>query len=346
MEKRNILIVEDQRDLARMLQAGLSAAAPATDVVNVPSAEEALLVASTRRFDVLIIDVILPGVSGFVLLERLKARQPEARTILITGSADYEIRKKVANAGADAFLFKPVELEDILDAISRFERAAAPPHPQPGDTPPEPEPEERLDDHLASLRRSLDAFSVLLLDDLGRTLVQAGDLPPGLDPQILYPALMGAFSAAARVSSTLGARIPEDVQVFPGPELELYLAHVGESVALLAAIPKRDTRDAVALIRRASADLRRILIQIGVPPGPVEEPPPPAETPGEAAAIDPATALEMENLFEEAGELALTAEEIDAFWDTPEKNMNTGSLNPDDLSYDQARRIGLAPEEE
>ncbi|MDX1435499.1 MAG: response regulator [Anaerolineales bacterium] len=348
MKKSSILIVEDQRDLARMLQSGLNAAAPGSNVVNVPSAEEALLVAGQRRFDVLIIDVVLPGMSGLVLMDRLRIQQPEARTILMTGSADHEIRKRVANAGADAFFFKPVEINAILDALTRFETGTAPLPPLVEETEPA-EPEERLDEQLAALRQKMDAHSVLLLDERGRTLIQAGDLPPGVDPNVLYPALLGAFSAAARVSTNLGMRIPEDVQVFPGRNLEIYMAHVGEAVALVAVLPNgipNQAAEAVPTVQNAASDLRRLLVQIGLPADPVAEEPPQDEPVEEVAEEDPAAAAEMESLLEGAGALTLSADEIDAFWDTADKSMDTGSLNPDNLSFDQARKIGLTPEEE
>lgn len=349
MKVRNILIVEDQRDLARMLQSGLTAAAPNTNVLNVPSAEEALLVAGIGRFDILIIDIILPGISGLDLMPRLKAQQPDAKTILLTGSPDHEVRKRVANAGADAFFFKPVEISALLEAIESFDTGAAPPA-LPAEDPELEEPEQRLDEQIATLRQSLEAFSVLLLDDRGQALIQAGDLPPGLDAAVLYPALMGAFSAAARVSATLGARTPEDITVVPGGHLEVYLGHIGDAVALVAVLPKDGpgggAEVVVPAIQAAAADLRRILVQIGVPTETMETPAEQDEVEEEIIEEDPAAAAELESLLAEAGEVDMSADEIDAFWDAPGKSTDTGSLHPDSLTYDQARKIGLAPDDE
>jgi CheY-like chemotaxis protein len=348
IDKQTILIVEDQRDLARMLQSGLKATSPGTMVINVPSAEEALLVASNQRFDLLIIDVLLPGMSGFVLMDRLKKRQPEARTILITGSADNEVRRKVANSGAEAFFFKPVEVSAILDAVARCLALDRPP-PLPALEPEPDTPRETLDGQITRLRRELAAITVLLLDDRGRPLIQAGDLPPAMDPKIIYPALMGAFSAAARVSNVLGMRLPEDIQVFSSGNHELYLAHAGESVALVAVIEKTvpgGVADTVLpLLRHSTADMLPLLAEIGLPSGWVEEGPAP-DTQEEPVEDDPAAVEELEGLLDEAAEMTFSEDEIAAFWDSAGKNMDTGSLNPDDLSYDQARKIGLAPEEE
>ena len=57
-------------------------------MVDVPSGEEALLVASRRPVDLLIADVRLPGISGLELMARVHKRNPELKTILITGLTD------------------------------------------------------------------------------------------------------------------------------------------------------------------------------------------------------------------------------------------------------------------
>ncbi len=107
MEKHHILIVEDQRDLARMLQAGLKSMGAEYQVITVPSGEEALLVIRSQPIDLVVLDVVLPGISGLTLLERLRQQRPSIKAIVITGIDDHEVRKRVANAGAEAFFLSP-----------------------------------------------------------------------------------------------------------------------------------------------------------------------------------------------------------------------------------------------
>ena len=174
MDGHHILIVEDQRDLARMLQAGMRTLGPEYNVVDVPSGEVALLVAKDQAFDLLVVDIHLPGMSGFELMDKLKARQPEIKVILITGLTDHEIRKRVANAGADAFFFKPIELADLLDTVRRSLGLISPTPPPPPDPEEIEAPQITVADRLSLLRQELQALSATLIDDLGKPLVQAG----------------------------------------------------------------------------------------------------------------------------------------------------------------------------
>ena len=119
MEPYRILIVDDQRDIRRMLRAGLDTLGVKFLVVDVPSGEEAMLVITRQHFDLLITDVRLPGISGLELILQAKARNPGLKLILITGVPDTTIRQRVIEAGADAFFFKPLDMADFLDAVER-----------------------------------------------------------------------------------------------------------------------------------------------------------------------------------------------------------------------------------
>ena len=89
------------------------------DVLEVPSGEEALLISSQLPLDLVVADVRLPGMSGLELVARLQKRTPKIHTILVTGVDEPRLRRQVAEAGADAFFYKPVEMADFLDAVER-----------------------------------------------------------------------------------------------------------------------------------------------------------------------------------------------------------------------------------
>ena len=78
MEKKRILIIDDERDLCEILLFNLNAAGYEADAVY--SAEEAL--ASVLSYDLLLLDVMMPGMSGFELAERLKS-EPKTSAIPI-----------------------------------------------------------------------------------------------------------------------------------------------------------------------------------------------------------------------------------------------------------------------
>ena len=83
-----ILIVDDQHNVRRVLASGLQSLGQQIEVTEVPSAEEAMLIAPRRKFDLIITDVRLPGMSGLDLVSRLKLRNPEIKLILMTGAED------------------------------------------------------------------------------------------------------------------------------------------------------------------------------------------------------------------------------------------------------------------
>ncbi len=238
--------------------------------------------------------------------------------------------------------------------------------PQPVQMPPletsEPLSEEdetkadTVSNRLSTLRQELEAVSVVLLDDRGQPMVQAGDFPEGVDKEILIPALMAVFSAGEKVSHILGAPITTDLFNVSGKDYSLHMTHVGGIYALL--IFTESTQDSTVLSRVASVlpgivpDLLNSLAEMGVPidtgqltpePEPEAEPEPePLLSLEEAAAELP----DLDALFQKAAVTELSSEEVDAFWAPPKKSIDTGSLHADDLNYDQARKLGLTPDEE
>ena len=164
-----------------MLSTSLRTLGPEIEVVDVPSGEEALLVASRRPVDLLISDVRLPGLSGLELMARVHKRNPELKTILVTGLTDDKIRRQVAEAGASAFFYKPLEMSDFLDAVERCLGLVEtffplPPVVEPEKTVPEAPP-ITLAERLADLRKAIDATAIILLDQQGEVSARAGELP-------------------------------------------------------------------------------------------------------------------------------------------------------------------------
>lgn len=348
MSAHNILIIEDQRDLGRMLRAGLQSLGPDFTVVDVPSGEEALLVAKDRPFHLLITDIHLPGMSGFELLKRYRARQPATRVILITGLTDHKIRAQMANVGADAFFFKPLELGDLLDAVRRCLGLTPAVTPPPPPEAQEEAPSTTVAERLSLLRRQLRASSAVLLDDRGKPLVQAGEFPDPQNQESIILSLMTTFSAGAKVSQALETRPPLDVHAFHGQRFDLFMAHVGETYALVVTTKKSKGAHTLAqvcqTIQEAVSDLQESLAQMGVPLQVEEEPRMPS--PELEEVVEEEVGPDLEALFQQAASLQLSPEEVNAFWETPSESIDTGSLNADDLSYDQAQKLGLTPNQE
>jgi DNA-binding NtrC family response regulator len=80
--------------------------------------EEALAQADRRAFDVAILDVAMPGLSGIEVLQRLKARGAECEVVMLTGEGTIEAAVEAMKLGAREFLSKPIGLRD-LDRLVR-----------------------------------------------------------------------------------------------------------------------------------------------------------------------------------------------------------------------------------
>ncbi|MGE0080470.1 MAG: sigma-54-dependent transcriptional regulator [Thiohalomonadaceae bacterium] len=118
----SVLVVDDEAGMRSFLTRSL--AARCANVEAVESAEAAARVLARQRFDLIILDITLPGKSGVAWLEELRERSFTGDVILITAFADLETAIHALRAGASDFLLKPFRLPQILNAIDRcFERS-------------------------------------------------------------------------------------------------------------------------------------------------------------------------------------------------------------------------------
>jgi putative two-component system response regulator len=109
-----ILIVDDQPSARLALTTLLRR--EGFQVHDVSSGDEALAECSTFRPDLILLDIVMPGLSGFEVCRRIKAT-PETRltpVVLITGLSETEDRIKGSNVGADDFLSKPIDINELL----------------------------------------------------------------------------------------------------------------------------------------------------------------------------------------------------------------------------------------
>ena len=115
-----ILIVEDEQRLARLIQRGLEDDGHPVEVVH--SAEDALDFLAVAEFDALVLDVMLPGMSGFDLCHRLRECRNQTPILLLTARDAVQDRVAGLDAGADDYLVKPfafAELSARLRALTR-----------------------------------------------------------------------------------------------------------------------------------------------------------------------------------------------------------------------------------
>ncbi len=344
MASPRILLVDDQRQVSRMLRTSLELSGQDYSVVDVSSGEEALNELARGPVDLLVTDLRLPGISGLELLAKVRDLNPHARAIVITGAPTDEIQEEARALGVVAFLRKPLGTSFFLEAVDHALKSAAPVETTPAvvdeETP-------RMTERLAELRRELGAEAALLIADDGRVIARAGDLV-NLDLEATLPSLMAAFSSALKVSSLLGSASPGNFQYFDGEAYDFYVTNVGAIYGLLIAFRGRQGPGQMGSVvhfgRRAAAELLTALQDLGVveaeagvpdQPAAPPEPEPAEEAAGEAMAPKLETAAQAGN-----------SQDPKAFWD--QAVAQSGSMKHpegDALTYEQARKLGLLPEE-
>jgi len=116
--KPRILLVDDDLNLLNMLEMGLRAD---YDVVSVFDPKRALEVFEQGNFDVVITDVIMPKLSGFEVLRRVKETSELVEVILLTGELPDKARPAITalQNGAHDYLTKPVSLLELKATVQR-----------------------------------------------------------------------------------------------------------------------------------------------------------------------------------------------------------------------------------
>src|SRR6266849_3298678 len=115
-----ILIVEDDRKLARQLKKGLDEQSQSVDVAF--DGNEGLAAAQLGEFDVLVLDVMLPGIDGFSLVRRLRAAGFSTPILLLTARDASEDIVTGLDAGADDYLTKPFSFKVLLARLRALAR--------------------------------------------------------------------------------------------------------------------------------------------------------------------------------------------------------------------------------
>ncbi len=116
-ESPRILIIDDDEAIRRTLSTILEEKGYIIDTAK--SAEEAIKKSASAYYNLALIDIKLPDIEGIDLLNKLQEISPEMIKIILTGYPSLQNAVKAVNRGADGYLIKPVNIDDLHKMIKK-----------------------------------------------------------------------------------------------------------------------------------------------------------------------------------------------------------------------------------
>jgi two-component system OmpR family response regulator len=122
-----VLIVEDERKLAALIQRSLSERGIAADVAD--TGEDAVWMGTSTPYDAIVLDLNLPGIDGFEVCRRLRDDEVWSPILMLTARDAVSDRVAGLDGGADDYLTKPFDLDELHARLRAVARRAADPRP-------------------------------------------------------------------------------------------------------------------------------------------------------------------------------------------------------------------------
>jgi DNA-binding NtrC family response regulator len=118
MHKKSILLVDDEIVILDSLSRELKSEPLNLEIHVANSGEEAIKRINSLSFDLVVTDLFMPGLDGFQVLKAVKRKDPQSMVIILTGYADLKTSIDALRLGADDFLQKPCDIDELLYRIS------------------------------------------------------------------------------------------------------------------------------------------------------------------------------------------------------------------------------------
>jgi len=118
-----VLVIEDDKKIASLIRKGLQAQGFVVDVCL--GGDEGYALATSRPYDALVLDIMLPGRDGLSILRNLRERKIPLPVILLTARSELNERLEGLNLGADDYLTKPFFVEELVARLHAVTRRAS-----------------------------------------------------------------------------------------------------------------------------------------------------------------------------------------------------------------------------
>jgi len=121
LEGKRVLLVDDDPDILTSMQAAFEPTGAQVELAN--NGNKAVEMAEKSQPDLIVLDMMLPGRSGFLVLEKLKARKPRNTkpfVIMITGNQGARHKMYAESLGVSEYFTKPVKMDKLISTAERL----------------------------------------------------------------------------------------------------------------------------------------------------------------------------------------------------------------------------------
>jgi DNA-binding response OmpR family regulator len=119
----NVLVIEDEKKVARFIQRGLIAEGMNTEIAE--DGDEGLRLAMERSYDVITVDLMIPGIDGISLIEKLQVKKQRPAILVLSAKDKLQDRLQGFAVGADDYLLKPFAFDELVARIRALARRTA-----------------------------------------------------------------------------------------------------------------------------------------------------------------------------------------------------------------------------
>jgi CheY-like chemotaxis protein len=258
-----ILIVDDQREVARVMRTALELSNRNYHVIDVPSGEEALLEMG-QTYDLVISDYRLPGMSGVELLERIHKVQSSIKMILMSAHSLAEVKPESRGLELFAILEKPIDTDAFVATVNRAVSGTEEPSRlvpvTAADDHPLPEFDTRIvASKLNKLRADLGAVGLAFIGRTGKVLLKEGPVDEVPRFGELAVLLANNFTTTAEISTYLGDDRSTAVHYYDGNWYDIFALSVGVNFFVAVIYPGGSQRHMGPILRIGKPGVREII---------------------------------------------------------------------------------------
>ncbi|MEL7472682.1 MAG: response regulator [Planctomycetota bacterium] len=116
LDGARVLLVDDDRDVLESMAAAFEA--EGADIMTVSDGNTAVEACLEEAPDIVILDMMLPGRSGFLALEKIKGREDSPLVVMVTANEGRRHQAYAEQIGVDGYLLKPIPLATLLDTAA------------------------------------------------------------------------------------------------------------------------------------------------------------------------------------------------------------------------------------